>query len=153
MSAEPAYAYRPARAPERAPRPAISVVRGRQRAASAGASPSLVLAVKIAAVVLVALTCMAFARVALSAATVATSMESQELSSRIDEARSTGTSLEVSESVLANPTRVRQEAERLGMAAPAEVGTIALEPDVVVTDENGALSLSGSIDAAAQAGE
>ncbi len=155
MSAQPAYSLYPQRAPERAPRTRISVVPGqRTRTASAPAStitPALVL--KVAVVAFLVLTCVAFARLGLAAATVTTSMQSQELSSQIDDARATGSSLEVTQSLLSNSTRVRQQAEKLGMAAPAEVGTITMLEDVVSTNDDGSLSLSRSVETAANAGE
>ena len=155
MSAQPAYSLYPQRVPESRPRTRISVVPGqRSRTTPAPASaitPALVL--KVVAVALIVLTCAAFARLGLAAATVTTSMQSQELSSQIDDARDTGSSLEVTQSLLSNSNRVRSQAEKLGMAAPAEVGTITMPEDVVSTNDDGSLSLSRSVETAATAGE
>ena len=138
MSAQPAYSLYPQRVPESRPRTRISVVPGqRSRTTSAPAS---------------AIT-PALARLGLAAATVTTSMQSQELSSQIDDARATGSSLEVTQSLLSNSSRVRSQAEKLGMAAPAEVGTITMPEDVVSTNDDGSLSLSRSVETAATAGE
>lgn len=154
MSAQPAYAAYPERAPQRSPRPRIRVVPGQGTRPQPSTQPSAVVTLaKVAVIVAILLTCVAFVRVGLTAATVSTAMESQNLSSQIDDARATGASLEVSQSLLSNPSRVRQEAERLGMAAPTEVGTIVMPVDVVQTDDDGALSLSKSVAAAATAGE
>ena len=86
-----------------------------------------------------------FARIALTNATVSTMIESDALSAQISEARSTGTSLEMEQSTLSNTAAINSAAKRLGMTAPYEVGTIALSPDVVATDANGSLSLSGTV--------
>ncbi len=153
MSAAPAYSYYPERAPERAPRTRISVVPGRGTRTQTPSLPaSAVLLAKVAAVVLVVLALVAFVRVGLAAATVSASMESQQLSSQISDARSSGAALEVSQSSLTNPSRLRQQAKSLGMAAPAETGVIVLDKDVVATDDNGALSLSKSMAIAAGLG-
>ena len=123
MGAAPAYSYYPERAPERierAPRTRISVVPGQgPRTQSPTLPSSVVFLAKAVAVVLVVVSLVAFARIALSSATVATSVQAQELSSQIDEARSSGASLEVSQSLLTNPTYLKQQAAGLGMAAPA----------------------------------
>lgn len=152
MSAQPAYAMYPERAPERSTRERISVVPGsRTASAPKPVTPGLVLKVTMCAMLVLALVGLAY--LFLSAATVKTSMQAQALSSQIDDARTEGTSLEVTESLLSNPTRVRQQAEKLGMSAPSEVGTIAMSADIVSTDDSGALSLSKSIDVAAASGE
>ena len=150
MSAQPAFAMYPERAPERSPRERIRVVPGRKTSsADQGVTPQRVLASVL--VVFAVLTLVACANLFLSASTVKTSMQAQAISSQIDEARAEGTSLEVTQSLLSNPTRVRQQAEKLGMSAPAEVGSITMTQDIVSTDESGALSLSRSVDLAASA--
>lgn len=153
MSAAPAYSYYPERIPERAPRERISVVPGRGPRTQTPTLPSsVVFLAKAVAVVLVVVSLVAFVRIGLGAATVTTSMQSEELASKIDNARSDGAALEVSQSALSNPTRVKKEAASLGMASPESVGTIVLDKDVVVTDDNGNLSLSKSLSVAANAG-
>jgi cell division protein FtsL len=148
MSAQPAYMMYPERVQERPTRERISVVPG-SRTARAPQAVTPVLVLKIVLPVMIALMLVAVSYLFISAATVKTSMQAQALSSQIDEARSTGTSLEVTESLLSNPTRVRQQAEALGMSAPSEVGSISMAADVVVTDESGSLSLSGSVNVVA----
>ena len=108
-------------------------------------SSLLVTAAKLAAVVLVVVAALAFARIALTSATVTTMIESDAMSSEIADARSAGVSLEMEQSVLSNSSAIKQAAKRLGMAASAEVGTIELAPDVVATDASGNLSLSGTV--------
>ena len=126
MSAQPAYSLYPERAVERAPRTRISVVPGQRTRTAAPAStvtPGLVL--KAAIIVMAVLALVGIASLTLSAATVTTSMQSQALSSQIDDAR----------------------------AAPAEVGTINMPEDVVSTNDDGSLSLSRSVETATNAGE
>ena len=133
--------YEPGRA--RSSQSDMRVVRG-----GAKAQPSvniLVEIAKMAAIVLVVVAALCFARIALTNATVSTMIESDALSAQISEARSTGTSLEMEQSTLSNTAAINSAAKRLGMTAPYEVGTIALSPDVVATDANGSLSLSGTV--------
>ncbi len=154
MSAQPAYYSYPNRAPERTSRGRIRVVPGRRPAKSTSdeITPGLVMVVALAVFALFAI--LSFACLGLHAATVSTSIQSQELSNQIDDARAEGTSLEVTQSLLSNPTRVRQQAEKLGMSAPESVGSIVLSADVVCTDSEGALSLSESVKTAGElAGE
>ncbi len=154
MSAQPAYYSYPNRAPERISRERIRVVPGRRPAKSTSdeITPGLVMVVALAVFALFAI--LSFACLGLHAATVSTSIQSQELSNQIDDARAEGTSLEVTQSLLSNPTRVRQQAEKLGMSAPESVGSIVLSADVVCTDSEGALSLSESVKTAGElAGE
>ena len=132
--------YEPGRA--RSSQSDMRVVRG-----GANAQPKvniLVEIAKMAAIVLV-VAALCFARIALTNATVSTMIESDALSAQISEARSTGTSLEMEQSTLSNTAAINSAAKRLGMTAPYEVGTIALSPDVVATDANGSLSLSGTV--------
>ena len=133
--------YEPGRA--RSSQSDMRVVRG-----GAKAQPSvniLVEIAKMAAIVLVVVAALCFARIALTNATVSTMIESDALSAQISEARSTGTSLEMEQSTLSNTAAINSAAKRLGMSAPYEVGTIVLSPDVVATDANGSLSLSGTV--------
>ena len=104
---------------------------------------------KIAVVAFILFAVIGIARVAISAVTVTTSIESQQLSGQISDARTEGNDLEVAQSMLSNPTRIKVEATALGMGAAADVEKIDLSGDVVVTDDVGNLSLSGSVAAAA----
>lgn len=161
MGALPAYSayqqHSAAPAPRRTSQPdarsRIGVVPGRGRAAqSAPQTSNIVFLAKVLAVVLLVVACMGVARVALTTATVTTSLKTQELSSKIDDARSDGVALEASQSVLMSSARVKNEATDLGMAAPAYVQDMTLSPDVVVQNEDGSISLSKSVAAAASAG-
>lgn len=131
----------------------FGVVAGRQRASAIETLPRQVIVVAqaiVAAAVVLALVCCV--RVALTAASVGTSLESSTISAQIETARSTGNDLEVQQSQLSNSMHVRLAAASLGMAAPGETAVVTLSPDVVVTDESGALSLSGSLAAIASQG-
>lgn len=150
MGAAPAYSYYPERAPERSPRERISVVPGRGTRTQTPTLPSnVVFLAKAAAVVLLVVSLVGFARIGLMSATISTTMQSSQLTSQISDARSSGAALEVSQSTLSNPTKVKQRAGKLGMAAPETTGVITLDKDVVATDESGALSLSKSVAIAA----
>ena len=150
MGAAPAYSYYPERAPERSPRERISVVPGRGTRTQTPTLPSnVVFLAKAAAVVLLVVSLVGFARIGLMSAPISTTMQSSQLTSQISDARSSGAALEVSQSTLSNPTKVKQQAGKLGMAAPETTGVITLDKDVVATDESGALSLSKSVAIAA----
>lgn len=109
------------------------------------ATSLLVTIAKMAAIVLVVVTALAFARIALTNAAVVTMIESDAISSQIADARTTGVSLEMEQSVLSNTSAIKAAAKRLGMATPYEVESIILSPDVVATTSDGALSLSGTV--------
>ena len=94
----------------------------------------------------------ACARVLLSAASVTTTIATDELSTQIANERTLGNDLEVQQSQLSNSTHIRSAAEGLGMAAPAATESIELGADVVATDASGNLSLSGSLSSMASRG-
>ena len=153
LAAEPARRTRHTPQPERSssrraqPRQEVRVVRGAQTSSSVRPQPASSAAsfVMVAVVVLLIVAAAACLRLALSSAAIATSLDSQQISSSIQDVRTASTSLEIEQSTLANPARISAEAKRLGMAAPSSVGVIELSPDVVVLDGSGALSLSGSV--------
>lgn len=153
--AAPAFSYSyPERIPERPLRPRVSVMPGTGTRESTHTMPTtVVLLAKAAAVILVAVALLCCARIALASAAVSTSLQAQQLENQIDEARSTGSNLEVKQSTLSNPTRVKGEAGRLNMAAPESVGVIDLGVDVVAYDAAGNLSLSKSVQIAAGTAE
>lgn len=95
--------------------------------------------------------CIGVGRISLSSLAVSAAIEANQLSNDIDAARETGNSLEVEQSTLSNPTRIKTEATKLGMNAPENTHFMALPQDIVVTDEQGNLSLSGSVAAVAKA--
>lgn len=153
--AAPAFSYNyPERVPDRPQRPRVRVVPGQKPRTNVQTVPSNVVTLaKAAAVVLVLVSLLCCARIAIASATVSTSIQSQQISNQIDSARSGGSNLEVKQSSLSNPTRVKNEATNLKMAAADSSATIDLGVDVVATDDAGNLSLSRSMQSAAEAVE
>lgn len=99
----------------------------------------------LAAIVIVVIAALCFARIALTNAAVTTMIESDTLSAQITEARAAGVDLEMKQSVLTSPAAVNSAAKRLYMDSPGSVGTIVLAPDVVAYSEEDGLSLSDSV--------
>lgn len=153
VAADAAYVYGSA-APKRAPQPTrrIDVVSGGARGRAVEESPSHAFAIKVAkaTVALVAVfAIIGFGRVTLNAATVAEALEGRQVSTQLEDARSAISELEVQQSSLSNPTRIKAEAAALGMVSPETTHVIDLSDDVVVTDEGGNLLLSESIESVA----
>ena len=152
MGAAPAYAYPRPERNRSAECPRISVVQGSApRTSERSVSETFLLGAKVVAAVFVLFTAIWFARIAFSSATVTTSMATQEITADLSEARAYAATLEVQQSSLSNPTRVRTDAVDLGMAAPASTTTITLPQDVVAADDNGVISITESIRRAAEA--
>ena len=112
-------------------------------------SSTVAKAVRILAVVIVVFAVLGVVRISLGSATIAAALEYQDISSAIEEARVEGSALEVEKSTLSNPGRIKAEANSIGMKAPATTAFLDLSGDIVVTDEAGNLSLSGTVAAAA----
>ena len=130
-------------------RPDIYVIPGRGPAAKI--DPRVFVALRVLVAMVLILMIAFVARIQLVNAAVAESITYDELAMDVNTARATGSALEVQASNLSNPAYVRDyAAKKLGMAAPTTVETIALGEDVVVVDEGGALSLSGSLAAVAR---
>ena len=145
--AQPAYRFEayPDYAPQHPSRADVRAVRTGQREDAGQRAALMVTAAKMAAIVLVVVAILSFARIALTNAAVATMVQADALSTQISEARSSGVSLEMEQSVLSSTSALNNAVKRLHMAEPAAVGTLVLTPDVVATDANGALSLSDSV--------
>ncbi len=150
MSAVPAYSYpQPRRQPQRAPRPQVRAIPGGGRhTQDQGVSIQAITLVKVVAIALVAFALVCCVRVAFSAATVATAMETQELNQQIAQAREQSNALEVTYSTLANPSHVKMAASAMGMVVPETTEYLDLGIDVVATDEAGNLSLTQSLERA-----
>ena len=116
-----------------------------QAAQAAPASAPIAMLGRLAAVLIVVVAALCFARIALTNAAVTTLIDSDTISSQIEEARTSGVGLEMQQSVLSSPTAINSAVKRLGMISPGEVDTMALEPDVVAYDADGGLSLSSSV--------
>ncbi len=106
-------------------------------------------AVRILAVVVAVFAVVGAVRITFDSLTIGAALESTQISRDIDAARKEGNALELEKSMLSNPGRIKAEAKKIDMAAPAQTTYIDLSGDVVVTDEAGSLSLSGSMAAAA----
>lgn len=149
MSAVPAYSYpQPQRRPQRAPRPDVRAIPGGRRGQEQGVSSRALALARIAAIALVAFALICCVRVALSAATVTTAMETQQLNQQIAQVREKSNALEVTHSTLANPANVKTAAAGMGMVAPETTEYLDLGVDVVATDEAGNLSLTQSLERA-----
>lgn len=147
MSAQPAYSRsRYSAQPSYAP--SITVVRGKGKSSAPQALPSaMVQAAIVAVAVFVVLAAIGFCRVTLTSASANAAIQAKSLDSQIYEARTSGADLEVLQSSLSNPSRIRIQAAALGMVEPEVVTSINLAGDIVTVDERGALSLSGSAQA------
>lgn len=141
--------------PEYDAEPRIAVVPGQgRRSQSNGLSDGVLMAAKLLAAVAVAVALIAIVRVTIASASAACALETREITQNIESARSEGNDLEVAQSVLSNPARIRAQAESMNMAAPTAEFTdqIVLGDDVVATDGDGNLSLSESAAVVAQQG-
>ncbi len=154
MAQRPAYNYgstaRKLKQEQQAPRRGIEVMPGgarEERPASSGA----ILFARVLVVLIVAFALIGWVRISLASATVATALEANEIDHQISEARDAGAQLEVAQSSLANPARVKRDALAIGMRSPASSSFIDISGDIVVTDAEGRLSLSGTVNAAAAA--
>ena len=109
-------------------------------------------AVKATVVAVIVFAGIGFGRITLSSLTVGEAIEAREISMHLETMRSTISDLEVAQSSLSNPVRIKTAAAELGMSSPSSVAVIDISGDVVVTDEEGNLSLSDSIRALQSAG-
>lgn len=150
MAAAPAYridhAYSAQPAKTHAPAPAVRVVPGRKQQENPVVSDFAVTAVKVAIACLVAFLVFGFVRVALASAAYSTASAATTLQAEVNDARTTGESLAVQESLTSSPTNLRDQVkERLNMVAPTTSDTITLEKDPVSIDSAGNLSFAGSV--------
>jgi len=145
-----AYAYaQPQRRTETPSSPDFRVLpgRGTDLAERIGASPLFFTVLKVVVAAVLFLAVVGICRVALNAATVQTMIVSDGLTTQIAQAKSLADDLEVQETVLSNPARIKGYAsENLGMAVAAQCGYIDLAKGALATDSGGRLSLAGSID-------
>lgn len=118
---------------------------GRETSKQTSTNPAISIFAKAIAVVVAVFALIGIVRITLSSATIATAMEANQISSSIEEARAEGSSYEVQQSTLSNPTRIKGEASGLGMSTPDETIFLSMPADIVVKDAAGNLSLSGSM--------
>ena len=115
------------------------------------ASSLAIVFARVLVALIVAFAAIGWVRISLASATVSVALEASQLKNDISDARDVGSQLEVTQSSLANPTRVKRDALALGMRSPASASFIDISGDVVVRDEDGRLSLSGTVEAVAEA--
>ena len=126
----------------------LYVLPGRGVSSERAVSPVLMRCFKLAIVFLIGLGVIAVCRVALTSATTSPLMTSQKTTAALSSARSTGDNLEVQQAALANPTRISSTAiNELGMVAGSNASYIGITDDVVATDSDGDISVSGSVSA------
>ena len=124
-ASQPAYVHGSA-APDlrRQGNPDVNVMPGRRNGVNhAGVPESIFGVVGVVFAVAIVIAIFACARVLLSAASVTTTIATDELSTQIANERTLGNDLEVQQSQLSNSTHIRSAAEGLGMAAPAATST------------------------------
>ena len=167
MSAAPAYNYqsagfapdyarrasaRPDVRPERRTRVTVTPGRGSQTQQKT-ASELAVFVAKVVACVLIVAALAAMGRIALGSAAISVSLDTQKIENSIADAQSTAESLQVQQSVLSNPTRVKTAAKSMKMTSPelSEVTVLNLAADAMVLNEAGDLSLAESMRTATSA--
>lgn len=123
----------------------VRVIRTGGKAATVKQPTLLPTLVKMAALVIVLVAVLSFIRIILTSSAVVTMIENDTISTQITEARSTGISLEMEQSVLKNPSAIRAQAKQMNMSAPYSATTITLKPDIVAIENGETLSLSGTI--------
>lgn len=134
----------PARQPQRRGAD-VRVIRPAHNTQTVQQPSLLVTAAKMMAVFIVVVCALSFVRIILTNQAVTTMIESDTLSAQITDARAEGVTLEMEQSVLSNPSAIKDQAKKLSMKAPEEVSTISLAPDVVAIENGKKLSLSGTI--------
>lgn len=133
-----------------APTRRVDVVPGGNKSKATSAAHALALRVaKIALVAIIAFAGIGFGRITLASATVTEAMEAREIRNNMEEMRSSISDMQVEQSSLSNPVRIKSEAEALGMSSPAVTHVLDLSGDIVITEKDGSLSLTGSLNAAA----
>lgn len=133
---------------KREPTRRVDVIPGGAKSHAKETSPAHAFALKVAKVTValaVTFAAVGIGRVTLSAATVAEALEAREVKNMLEDARSSINQLEVMQSSLSNPTRIKTEAAALGMASATDSVVLDLSGDVVATDDDGNLSLSDSL--------
>lgn len=98
-----------------------------------------------AIVLTVVVTLFALLHVTLDNAAVTLSLNAQQISTQISDAKHEATNLQVQASSLANPQRIKTAAAELGMSSASNATVIYLSKDIVSTNAAGNLSLSQSM--------
>ena len=142
-----ARAARPER-PQRSSRPDVRVIPGRrgENPAFAAISPEFARAFKLAIVAVMLIAVICGIRVWLSVTTVSALESANSLESTLESALASTRELEIQHSILASSTRIEEEATKIGMIAPQNINYIkVIMPSTVVTNIDGSISLSGTI--------
>ena len=125
----------------------LEVIPGGRKRESASASYDFAMkAARITLVALIAFALISFVRISLSTATVAEAVQASEIKGELSEIKSQISSMQAQRSSLSNPVRIKKDAVVLGMVSPEQTQVIKLEKDIVVVDEEGSLSLEGSLE-------
>lgn len=149
LSAYPAYIPdSTARVLEQAPRTPFEVLPGGRagKRQQADINPIVSIA-KLVLVFVIVFAVIGAVRITLSSSTVASALEAKRIENEISLARSNASELEVIQSTLSNPSRIKSEAVSIGMASPATTAYMDMSGDIVVKDADGNLSLTGSMSA------
>lgn len=126
--------------------PDFKVVSGGKATTSILSSPNFRLILILLSVVLICFVVFGFARVFISTQAYDVASKASEVRSDISEARSEQEALAVTKSSVANPITLREKAQdSLNMSVPSTIEEMELEPDVVVVDSSGNLSLTQSL--------
>ena len=137
MAGVPAYRYDHEVARPYSPSaPSVRVVPGRKHAVNPALSDFAVTGIKVVIACLVVFLIIGFVRAS----------QASDLRTQIADARTTGESLAVQESLLSSPSNIRTQAdEKLKMQAGVSSETITLSVDPVSIDSAGNLSFAGSV--------
>lgn len=154
MAGAPAYRYdHEVAQPYRQSAPSVRVVPGRKHAVNPPLSDFAVTGIKVLIACLVAFLLIGFVRVGLASAAYSTASQASDLRAQVADARTTGESLAVQESLLTSPGNIRTQADKqLKMKSAVSSETIVLPVDPVSIDSKGNLSFAGSISRIASQG-
>lgn len=104
---------------------------------------------KITLAIVVVIAGVGFCRISLASATVNSALQARQINKNMEEMRSSINDMQVEQSSLSNPVRIKNEAESLGMSSPSTIHVLDLSGDLVQKEKNGDLSLTGTINAIA----
>ena len=103
----------------------------------------------MALAVCIAVAVVSLVRVQLTAMATETTIDQQKLSAQVSQLLSDNANLELQKSTLLAPASLKNSASQLGMHEAASVETITVPADVVAYNDDGSLSLSGTLERAA----
>lgn len=112
---------------------------------SAKLSPAMLSVAKLATALVIVVAALAFVRVGFNANTVLAGVESSQVNKSIQSELVERNDLKVTDSTLANSTRIRQAANDYKLVAPASTEQINLGQDTLALKDNNEISLVGSL--------